>query len=197
MDLEVELDRFLKIKTNGRDDSNSNFINYPYEATPYIVLQALANSEHICKRDKMIDYGCGKGRVSFYLAYSRKVRMIGVEYDERLYNSALENKSKCISSNRVEFVYENASEYIVEDDTTGAYFFNPFNVDILKDVINNIKNSLLISKREFKLFFYYPSKEYLEFLNNQNDIIFIEDIECYDLFSEYDSREVIKIYMVV
>lgn len=34
MDLEVELDRFLKIKTNGRDDSASNYLNYPYEATP-------------------------------------------------------------------------------------------------------------------------------------------------------------------
>ena len=196
MDLEVELDRFLKIKTNGRDDSNSNFINYPYEATPYIVLQALSNSEHIAKKDKIIDYGCGKGRVSFYLAYSRKVRMIGVEYDVRLYKAAIENKNRCISSNRVEFICKNASEYEIDEDVNGAYFFNPFNVDVLNDVINNIKKSLLINKREFKLFFYYPSKDYLEFLNNKSDIVFVGDIEFYDLFDEYDSREVIKIYKI-
>ena len=47
MELEVELDKFLKIKTNGRDDSNSNFTNYPYEATPYKVLQNLGNSGYI------------------------------------------------------------------------------------------------------------------------------------------------------
>ena len=81
-ELEVELDRFLKIKTNGRDDSVSTPINYPYEATPYSVLQTLANSGYIKKNDRLIDYGCGKGRVSFYLAYSNKCNMIGVEYDE-------------------------------------------------------------------------------------------------------------------
>ena len=196
MDLEVELDRFLKIKTNGRDDSNSNFINYPYEATPYCVLHILANSEHIRKKDKLIDFGCGKGRVSFYLSYSRKVSMIGVEYDERLYNAALENKKRCISASKVEFIYSNASDYEIEDDVTGAYFFNPFSVEILKEVISNIKKSILESDREFKLFFYYPSKEYLQYLDSERDIVFVEDIECYDLFNEYDSREYIKVYRI-
>ena len=196
MELEVELDRFLKIKTNGRDDSNSNFINYPYEATPYSVLQALANSEHISKRDKIIDFGCGKGRVSFYLAYSRKVNMIGVEYDLRLYNTALLNQKNCISSNKVEFVYCNAKDFIIPDDATKAYFFNPFSVEVLKEVIENIKKSKEVLEREFTLFFYYPSKEYLEFLNNNSQITFVEDIECYDLFQEFDPRECIKIYKI-
>ena len=141
LDLEVELDRFLKIKTNGRDDSNSNFINFPYEATPYSVLQVLANSGYITKKDKIIDYGSGKGRVSFYLAFATKAKMIGVEYDERLYNSSLVNHKNCISSNRVEFVYSNASDYDIQEDITGLYFFNPFNVDILKDVISNLEKS--------------------------------------------------------
>ena len=61
-DLEVELDKLLKIKTNGRDDSNSNFINYPYEPTPYSVLQILANSGFLSKRDKIVDFGCQAGR---------------------------------------------------------------------------------------------------------------------------------------
>ena len=196
MDLEVELDRFLKIKTNGRDDSNSNFINYPYEATPYSVLQVLANSSHISKRDKIIDFGCGKGRVSFYLSYNRKTQMIGVEYDERLYNSALENKERCINSSRVDFIYCNASDYKIDNDVTGAYFFNPFNLDILKDVIKNIKESKAENDREIKLFFYYPSKEYLEYLDSDSDIVFVENLECYDLFLEYDERECIKIYKI-
>ena len=51
MYLENELDKFLKIKTSGRDASNSNYLNFPYEATPYSVLQELANSGHITKKD--------------------------------------------------------------------------------------------------------------------------------------------------
>lgn len=114
MDSEVELDHFLKIKTNGRDDSQSNFINYPYEATPYCVLQALANSGYITKRDTIIDFGCGKGRVDFFLAYATKAKMIGVEFDERLYNSAIANKEKAISANRTTFIKSCASTYYIQ-----------------------------------------------------------------------------------
>jgi hypothetical protein len=38
MYLEVELDKFLKIKTNRRDDSNSDFTNFSNQTTPYTVL---------------------------------------------------------------------------------------------------------------------------------------------------------------
>jgi ubiquinone/menaquinone biosynthesis C-methylase UbiE len=196
MSLEIELDKHLKIKTNGRDDSNSNFTNYPYEATPYVVLQTLANSGYLKKNDKLIDYGCGKGRVSFYLAYSNKCNMIGVEYDERLYNSALENKKRAISSNRVEFVYSNASDYKVACDIVGAYFFNPFSIQVLKDVLKNIKESKKDNEREIKLFFYYPSKEYLNLLDGDLDIVHIEDVDCMDLFNTNDKREIIAIYKI-
>lgn len=195
MDLEVELDRFLKIKTNGRDDSNSNFINYPYEATPYVVLQELANSGYICKKDKIIDYGCGKGRVSYYLAYSVKSQMIGVEYDPRLYNSALENKKTALSQNRVEFFNIDAKEFKVSNDITGAYFFNPFSVEILKEVLKNIRESLKQTPREFKLFFYYISNEFIEFLEKEN-IELHEIIDCAQYFSDAKSRENISIYKI-
>ena len=193
-DLEVELDRFLKIKTNGRDDSASTPTNYPYEATPYSVLQTLANSGYINKRDKIIDFGCGKGRVDFYLAYSVKTKMVGVEFDPRLYNSALKNSQTAISSAKVSFVNCDARDYAIDIDVTGAYFFNPFNLEVLECVINNLRRSKNENDREIKLFFYYPSKQYLEYLNNQSDITFIENILCMDQFEEYDDRESIAIF---
>ena len=194
MELEVELDKFLKIKTNGRDDSNSNFTNYPYEATPYKVLQNLGNSGYITKRDTIIDYGCGKGRVDFYLAYMTKAKMIGIEYDERLYNSAIENQKKAISANRVSFVNTCASLYEVPLDVTAVYFFNPFSTTILKEVLKNIRLSKEKCDREIKLFFYYPSKEYISFLEKNVDIIYIDNIDCTDLYKEYDKREYIAVF---
>ena len=193
-DLEVELDRFLKIKTNGRDDSVSTPSNYPYEATPYSVLQTLANSGYLSKRDKIIDFGCGKGRVDFYLAYSVKAKIIGVEFDPRLYNSALKNIQTAISSTRVTFVNCDARDYVVDFDVTGAYFFNPFNVEVLECVINNLRRSKNENDREIKLFFYYPSKEYLKYLNSQSDITFITQLDCMDQFLEYDDRESIAVF---
>lgn len=196
MDLEIELDKLLKIKTSGRDDSHSNLINFPYEATPYSVLQALSNSGYITKQDKIVDYGCGKGRVDFYLAYSNKCKMIGIEYDNRLYNTALENHKRAISAHRVEFINSCASEFKSLDDVTCAYFFNPFSVEILKKVINNLCESINKNNREIKLFFYYPSREYLAYLNEHTSITHIEDIDCNDLFKHVDYRERIAVYRI-
>ena len=196
MYLENELDKFLKIKTSGRDASNSNYLNFPYEATPYSVLQELANSGHITKKDLIVDFGSGKGRVDFYLAYATKAKMIGIEYDSRLYNTSLENKKTGISSNKVEFILSNALDYTFPDSATAAYFFNPFSIKILEEVMNNIKKSIKNNKRVVKLFFYYPSKEYIEYLNNDENIAHLEDIDCRHLFNNEDQKEYIKIYMI-
>lgn len=82
---EKNWDNLLNIKTSGRDDSLANTYNYPYEPTPYKVLERLANSGYIRKKDLLVDYGCGKGRVEFLLAYQVKARVVGIEYDERMY----------------------------------------------------------------------------------------------------------------
>ena len=97
IDNENTWDKLLKIKTSGRDDSNSDQYRYPYEPTPYNVLVRLANSGFIRKRDVVLDYGCGKGRVDFFLSYQTKANTIGVEYDERIYQSALENQKTSVS----------------------------------------------------------------------------------------------------
>ena len=140
--MELELDKLLKIKTTGRDDSNSDLTNFPYEPTPYSVLELLANSGYLSKNDIVIDYGSGKGRVDFYLAYYLKCHMIGVEYDNRLFQRAISNLKDAKSKSRVEFVLKNASEYEIPDNAKALYFFNPFNVSVLIDVINDLKESI-------------------------------------------------------
>ena len=78
-DNENTWDKLLQIKTTGRDDSNADQYRYPYEPTPYRVLERLANSGLVRKRDVLLDYGCGKGRVGFYLSYQTKAQTIGIE----------------------------------------------------------------------------------------------------------------------
>ena len=41
---ENKWDKLLKIHTMGRDDSNADQYHYPYEPTPYSVLERLANT---------------------------------------------------------------------------------------------------------------------------------------------------------
>ena len=91
-DFEITWDQRLQIKTTGRDDSSADQYRYPYEPTPYTVLERLVNSGLIREGDVVLDYGCGKGRVEFFLSHQTKAGTIGVEYDERIYRSAMENR---------------------------------------------------------------------------------------------------------
>lgn len=61
-------DKLLQIHTMGRDDSRSDLYRYPYEPTPYCVLERMANTGMIRKGNTLLDYGCGKGRVDFFLS---------------------------------------------------------------------------------------------------------------------------------
>ena len=88
--------QITEIHTMGRDDSNADQYHYPYEPTPYSVLERLANTGIIRKNNTLLDYGCGKGRVDFFLSYQTRCTSVGVEYDERIYNKAVENKESAI-----------------------------------------------------------------------------------------------------
>ncbi len=187
-------DKLLQIKTTGRDASNSDQYRYPYEPTPYSVLERLANSGLIRKRDVVLDYGCGKGRVDFFLSYQTKADTIGIEYDERIYQSVLENQKTVVSSAKSEFVLVRAEEYEVPGAVNRCYFFNPFSVELLRKVMARIIESYYEKPREILLFFYYPSEEYISYLMTVDELEFFDEIACGDLFGGSDSRERIMIF---
>ena len=96
MDKESTWDKLLQIETSGRDDTNSDEYRYPYEPTPYCVLERLADSELFGQNTVVLDYGCGKGRVDFFLSYRAKAKTIGIEYDEHIYSSTLSNQKRAV-----------------------------------------------------------------------------------------------------
>ena len=187
-------DKLLKIKTSGRDDSNSDQYRFPYEPTPYSVLERLANSGYIRKKDVVLDYGCGKGRVEFFLSYQTKANTIGIEYDERIYQSAIENQNTFMSRVKTDFVLARAEEYEVPPEVNRFYFFNPFSVELLRKVMARIIDSYYAQPRELLLFFYYPSEEYISYLMTVDELAFYDEIACNDLFENNDSRENIIIF---
>ena len=42
--------------------------SHSYEPTPYSVLERLIESEYIKAENVVVDYGCGKGRVDFFIS---------------------------------------------------------------------------------------------------------------------------------
>lgn len=193
---EREWERHLKIWTSGRDDSKADTYRYPYEPTPYNVLERLGNSGLIGKKNTLIDYGCGKGRVGFFLSYQTRCRSLGIEYDERLYQKAVENQKEAISGQRVRFLCENAQDHVLSETVDRCYFFNPFSVEILQSVMERIIESYYSNPREILLFFYYPSDEYIAYLMTVDWLNFYDEIDCEDLFEGGKEREKILIFCV-
>lgn len=191
---EEKWDRLLQIRTSGRDDSHADQYRYPYEPTPYCVLERLADSGYLRKGNTLLDYGCGKGRVEFFLSWQTRCRSIGIEYDERIYEKAAENQKRAAAAGRVTFELANAEQFQVPEEADRIYFFNPFSLEILQKVISRIIDSYYAVPREILLFFYYPSDEYISFLMTVDELTFSDEIDCGDLFQEKDPRERIVIF---
>lgn len=189
-------DKLLKIKTSGRDDLRADTYRYPYEPTPYEVLERLASSGYIGKKDVVLDYGCGKGRVEFFLSYQTRAKTIGIEYDETIYAKALENQKSAAVGGKTVFLLQNAENYEVLEEVNRCYFFNPFSVELLRKVMARILDSFYVNPREILLFFYYPSEEYISYLMTMDQLVFLDEIDCRDLFNGKDQRESILIFQL-
>lgn len=191
---EDKWDRLLQIRTTGRDDTGADQYRYPYEPTPYPVLERLANSGYTRKGNTLLDYGCGKGRVDFFLSWQLRCRTIGVEYDERIYDKAVENQKTAVSAERTTFKLTDAEHFAVPESVDRIYFFNPFSLELLRKVLGRILESWYGAPRKILFFFYYPSDEYISYLMTVDELDFLDEIDCRDLFPGDDPRERIIIF---
>lgn len=194
-DLENVMDKVLKIQTTGRDDYEEDEYHYPYEPTPYTVLERLAESEYITKDNILVDYGCGKGRVSFYLSSKIGCQTVGVDFDERMIKRALENGNSFVGKRKPEFLHISAESYEITD-ADSFYFFNPFSIEILCSVLGKILKSYYKNPRSMTLFFYYPDEEYVACLMTKDELMFVDEIDCMDLFEGENQRERILIFEI-
>lgn len=184
-------DLLLNIDTSGIDESKEDFHHNRYEATPYEVLDCLIESGYILKENKIVDYGCGKGRVALYLNHQIGCDATGVDYNDQLICIANENKKRLNS--KVEFYCVNAEKYELTDEDS-FYFFNPFSEKILRKVINQIMISIYDHPRKVKLFFYYPDDEFITYLMGLDELICVDEIDCMHLYKNNDIRERILVF---
>ena len=192
-------DKKLNIDTIGRDDSHSDEHHHPYEPTPYTVLARLAESGYISEQDLLVDYGCGKGRVGFFLHHIIGCKSIGVEYDRDIWDEAMDNLCSSNMGGKVRILNQNAEDFDPKD-ANRFYFFNPFTVEILRSVMRRIVDSYYDDPRDIKLFFYYPDDEYLSFLlagdsdGLTDELYFVDEIDCRDLYGGKDGKERIMVF---
>lgn len=194
---DAKWEKRLRIRTAAAQYEKKDDHHSPYEPTSYAVLERLAMSGWITGGDTVVDYGCGKGRVGFYLNHALGCRTIGVEYDAHLHAAALENLRSYSgrSAASVSFVQASAESYEIEDANC-FYFFNPFSEHILRAVLGRIRESWYANPRELKLFFYYTQDAYLSCLMEQDDLEAAGEIDCRALYDSGNPREKILVYKI-
>ena len=190
---DLQWDKRLKINTAGRDDYHADDHHYPYEPTPYAVLERLAEQGEFCSGQTLVDYGCGKGRAGFFLNRKTACSVIGVEYNPRIWQQAQKNWKTNGCNPDITFLCEDAARFFPETADC-FYFFNPFSIEILKTVLGQIKTAYYTAPRSMRLYFYYPNDLYVSHLMSADGLLFRKEIDCRDLFPNRDVRERILVF---
>ncbi|PEY42339.1 SAM-dependent methyltransferase [Bacillus cereus] len=166
-------DAILNIKTVGEQKGFNKSLHYHrYEPTPYSGLEILLDQYEMKSSDRIVDFGCGKGRLNFYIHHTCGASAVGIEMNETFYKEAIENRERYVrkvrnSKNKIQFHCCLAQEYEIAPRDNRFYFFNPFSVQVFMNVINNILLSIEEVEREIEIILYYPSEDYIFFLENQ------------------------------
>ncbi|MBQ8109092.1 MAG: class I SAM-dependent methyltransferase [Clostridia bacterium] len=189
---EREWDKRLHIKTIGREDESSADCS-PYEPTPYAVLERLVDAGCVGRRDHLLDYGCGKGRVACFMAHAALCRVTGIDYAQKLIDIAAQNRKASGTGDRVRLVCARAEQYGISEENV-FFFFNPFSERIFAGVLRRIVESWYARPRLLKIICYYPSEAYLACLDAAPECTLMADIDCNDLFSGKNPRERLVIY---
>jgi SAM-dependent methyltransferase len=166
-------DKLLGIKTEGLQKGYSKSFHYHrYEPTPYHALQEFFKKYPLKSTNRIVDFGCGKGRLNFYINNVFSSTVVGIEMEEGFYQKAVENREGYLkkfpgSKGQIHFRRCLAEEYPIDQRDNRFYFFNPFTIQIFMKVIHNILLSVEKSPREVELIIYYGSEDYVYFLENQ------------------------------
>lgn len=158
--------------------------NHHYQGASYYILFSIFEKLPIeTKNLPLIDYGCGKGRALFVAEQCGFTNLIGVDIAKELINDANANKAVYVRKNsqsKIDFLFEDATKYLIPDNAKVFYFFNPFGEEVLQKVIDNVKESVKQHPRQvyciylnpkykavfeengFKVFYIEKNKRYLE-----------------------------------
>jgi hypothetical protein len=151
------------LATKGPDfdhhfDGTSDFVGYV--PTPWRLLRTLFPPDGLGPDDVVLEYGSGQGRVMIWVASRFAVRrVIGVEHNADSITAAranLENWRGPLRCRAVEFFYDDAREFVVPDDVTVVYLFNPFVGETFARVLEQLGASLERRPRALRLIYLYP-----------------------------------------
>lgn len=192
-------EKILNIKTSGDQKVFYDSFHYNrYEATSYDALETLFKDYKLNESDSIVDFGCGKGRLNFYLNYSFNCHATGIEMNNYFYDMAFDNKKDYLKKHnkkedKINFIKCFAENYEIKATDNKFYFFNPFSVQIFMKVLSNILISVEEFERTVDIILYYPSEDYIYYIEKCTAFTLKKEIRLPDLY-ELDGRERFLVY---
>jgi SAM-dependent methyltransferase len=196
---EQHYEKLLNIKTSGEQKIFNESIHYNrYEPTAYSALEILSKNYIFDAVDSVVDFGCGKGRLNFYLNHFFYSTVTGIEMNPFFYKEALENKKAYLKKHKkkidtINFLNCFAEEYNIGSSDNKFYFFNPFSIQIFTKVVKNIIISVEKYERPVDIILYYPSDDYIYFLENNTSFQLFNEIRLPSLYDK-DHRQTFLVY---
>lgn len=192
---ELKYDKNLKIRSGGLREWKNNEDFNRTESTPYRALDTLFRYYDLSPDAKMVDYGCGKGRVTFYVNEKFDIPVTGVEanddtFDELVINHQAYSYGHPDQVNPVMFEYGYAQNYNILEEDNVFYFFNPFSIKIFKKVMKKIKKSYKKHPRQIDVILYYPVPAYVRFMKHTK----FKLIHNIDVPDKEDRLDMFRIY---
>jgi len=110
----------------------------------------------ITSDDAIVDFGCGKGGILISLSRYPFAKIVGVEISPELGEIAKNNIRK-LKIRNVEIECCDASNFRGLDEFNYFYFFDPFPCVVMKEVLDNIEESLNDNPRKVTIIYLNPN----------------------------------------
>lgn len=196
--LAEKIDQFLHIHTEEvQTDGRDTFHCHRYEPTSYRVLHTLFEAIPLTEQDTLLDCGSGLGRLGFYTNHRFHNGAIGIEMSGALHREALHNLNQYrgIHRERLTFLHGKAEDFVIPDEVTAAYCFNPFSTEIFRKVLTNLEKSYENKRRRVTLILYYPEDNTVFYIERHTGFRLLKEIAVPELFGQ-DRRERFCIYQL-
>jgi SAM-dependent methyltransferase len=165
-DLKFGIDTGIVIPTSQLDGEPEALRHASdYFPSSYLVLKEAFSPGHVeCRGAVFIEFGCGLGRALLFASELPLRRLIGIELSSSLCVAARENMFRFYRrANKTQpewsIVNSDARIAYIPDDATIFYFFNPFDAEVFRAVINRIFASIHRAPRDCTIVYSNPVHE--------------------------------------
>lgn len=180
---EQQYEKLLNINTAGFQYGFPKLVEYHrYEPTPYEGLDQLFENFKLPCNGQFVDIGCGKGRVPIYIHHHFHIPTVGIEMDPKFFREAENNRQQYMGKAKkrqipIDFQHLIAEKYEVAPQDNVFFFFNPFSVHILRQVMSNILYSAEQHPRQLHFILYYPSSDYMAYFEDELEMNLVCEVK--------------------